>query len=108
MTITSNHTQACLDAWINCENLLMEVSVVKIQLSRKVTKVLDECAMICMGTFHAIKTHSANLGKIALLCVGICEECAEICELQSEEHFLHCAKTCRNCSNIIGSLAKTA
>ena len=108
MVITTYHTQACLDAWINCENLLMQLSLVKKTFSKKVTKVLDECALICMGTFHAVKTQSQNLGKIALLCVGICEECAEVCEMQSGEDFLACAKTCRICSNAISTLAEAA
>lgn len=105
MTITSNQTQACLEAWINCENLLVNISTLKSSLSRKLTNVVDECALICMGTFHALKSRSKNLSKIALLCVGICEECAELCESQSEEPFRTCAKTCRECSEKMTMLA---
>jgi hypothetical protein len=105
MTITSYQTQACFNAWINCENLLVSMAGVKISFSRKVSKIVDECAMICMGTFHAIKSYSPNINKFALLCVGICEECAEVCEEQHGETFKECARICRECSKTISTLA---
>ena len=101
ITITSCHTNACFQAWIKCEDLLTEVHALKKFLSQKVVKVIDECALICMGTFHALKSGSVNIPKMALLCVGICEECAEICELQYGEEFKKCAKICRECSNTL-------
>jgi hypothetical protein len=107
ITITSTHTQACFDAWINCENLLVSIHKTSASLSKKFSKVIDECAFICMGTFHALKSQSANISRMALLCVGICEECAELCESLDEETFLDCAKICRKCSNSISSLASS-
>ena len=105
MTVTSFHTQACFEAWINCENLLVNITQVKNSLSRKVTKVIDECALICMGTFHALKSSSENTSRFALLCIGICEECAEVCESLDKEEFLECARICRKCSESISPLA---
>jgi len=105
MTITSYQTQACFDAWIKCENLLASMAEVKICFSRKVSRIVDECALICMGTFHAIKTYSPNISNFALLCVGICEECAEVCEEQHGENFEECARICRECSKTISKLA---
>ncbi|HEU4633851.1 MAG TPA: hypothetical protein VFS22_07700 [Flavisolibacter sp.] len=105
LTITSYQTQACFNAWINCENLLMSMTELGNLLSRKVSKVIDECALICMGTFHAIKSYSPNISKFALLCVGICEECAELCEEQYGESFKECARICRECSKSISALA---
>src|SRR5215208_2795758 len=107
MTVTSCHTQACFDAWINCENLLINMQQVKTSLSKKITKVIDECALICMGTFHALKSSSQNAGRLALLCIGICEECAEICEELSDENFKQCARVCRECSETMSVLAFT-
>jgi len=101
ITITSCHTNACFNAWIKCETLLAEVHSIKKFLSNKVVKVVDECALICMGTFHALKSGSANIQNFALLCVGICEECAEVCEAQYGEDFKACAKICRECSNTL-------
>jgi len=105
MTITSYQTQACFNAWVNCENLLVSLAQAKTVFSRKTTKIIDECALICMGTFHAIKSYSPNISNMALLCVGICEECAELCEDQQGESFTECARICRECSKTISQLA---
>ena len=105
MTITSYQTQTCFNAWVNCENLLVSLAEVKTCFSKKLTKVVDECALICMGTFHAIKSYSPNINKFALLCVGICEECAEVCDEQQGESFQECARICRECSKSISELA---
>jgi hypothetical protein len=108
MTITNHHTQACFEAWMNCENLLIKMANAHRSLSKKLSKTIDECALICMGTFHALKSSSTNISRYALLCVGICEECAELCEMQNEKDFLACAKVCRNCSNTISTILKKA
>lgn len=104
MTVTSRHTEACFDAWMNCEDLLHHLAHAKQTLSKKISKVVDECALICMGTFHALKTQSVNVGRYAILCVGICEECAELCEELNEESFRKCALMCRQCSQTISAL----
>ena len=105
MTVASCHTQACFDAWMNCEDLLVRIARAQNKLSKKITKVVDECALICMATIHALKSRSVNVTRFALLCVGICEECAEICEELSDEQFLRCAKVCRQCSERMSALA---
>lgn len=105
MTVTSHHTQACFDAWMNCEDLLVRVHQLKSAISKKIKKVIDECAMICMGTFHAMKTCSVNIKRFALLCIGICEECAELCEQLGDEQFRKCARICRRCSETMSALA---
>lgn len=107
MIVSSCHTQACFDAWINCENLLVDLAKVHQSLSRKVTKVVDECALICMGTFHALKSKSKNVSRFAVLCVGICEECADACEQLQQEEFQLCAKICRQCSQTMTALASS-
>jgi hypothetical protein len=108
LTIKNLHTAACFDAWMNCENLLTDVLAIKKFLSKKVVKVIDECAYICMGTFHALKTESVNSRSMALLCVGICEECAEICESHSGLSFQHCARVCRDCANTLSDFTLAA
>ena len=61
-----------------------------------------------MGTFHAIKLQFKNLSDMALLCVGICEECAETCEKYEDEMFTECAIACRKCSKAISYLTNTS
>lgn len=108
ITINSCHTNACFDAWIKCESLYTEAHAIKRFLSKKVLNVINECALICMGTFHALKSGSANIPGMAILCVGICEECAEICEAQYGEAFQHCATLCRQCSTAMSNLHYTS
>lgn len=99
LTVKPFHTNACFDAWINCESLLADLQSIKKYLSKQVVKVVDECAYICLGTFHALKAGSVNSRNMALLCVGICEECAEVCERLHGTSFAQCAKVCRECAN---------
>lgn len=107
MMVTSCHTNACFDAWMHCEDLLIKIAQLKKSLSKKITKVVDECALICMSTFHALKTRSVNASKYAVLCMGICEECAEACDELNDENFKHCARVCRQCSETISAIAFT-
>lgn len=107
MIVTSSHTKACFDAWMNCEDLLVDLSRVQQSLSKKLAKVIDECALICMTTFHALKSKSVNTSRYAMLCIGICEECAELCEEIKDESFRKCARVCRHCSETISSLTLT-
>ena len=104
MTVTSYHTKACFDAWMNCEDLLLSLAQAQRNLSKKISKVVDECALICMGTFHALRTESVNISRYVILCVGICEECAELCEELHEEKFKTCASICRQCSQTMTAL----
>jgi hypothetical protein len=104
MTVTSCHTKACFDAWIRCEDLLTHLAQMQKSFSKKIMKVVDECALICMSTFHALKSQSVNAGRYAMLCIGICEECADICDELNEESCKHCARVCRQCSDIISGL----
>jgi len=97
----------CLEAWMNCEDLLAKISETD-YFSHRLKKVIDECAHICLGTFHAIKTHSIHTAQLALLCLGICEECAEACDEYDDVHFQLCAQACRNCSRSIKEIAGAA
>lgn len=107
MIATSHHTNACFEAWMRCEDLLVNISQVQNTVSKKITKVIDECAMICMTTFHALKSKSINATNYAVLCMGICEECAELCDALNDANFRHCARVCRQCSDTMSALAFT-
>ena len=108
MQITSHHIQTCTEAWLNCENLLIALFGRENSFSKRTTQVIDDCAAICLGTLQAVKQQYQNLSEVALLCVGICEECAEVCERYSESVFQNCASSCRQCSNAFSQIASEA
>ena len=105
MTLESPYTQVCLDAFVNCNNLLRGLDKRGISFSAQIAKLLNECAHICMGTFYAIKNDSVNTSRLALLCIGICDECAEVCDSVDNNLFKQCAQACRYCSNTVSALA---
>jgi len=108
MTISNQHTEACFKAWMKCENILSALDNAGNSFSRKLIQVIDECAIICMGTFNALKNGERQINSIALLCVGICEECAEICEAEKNVLLNECAKICRQCSDVMSPIAFAA
>jgi hypothetical protein len=98
-------SQACIEAWLNCENLLITLSQKQISTSVRTRQVLDECAQICLSTLHALRNKVKNRNQLALLCVGICEECAEVCERYGGAVYQNCASACRQCSTVVSKLA---
>lgn len=108
MTVSNKHLQACMETWLNCENLLIALLQKGTSFSKRTIQTLDECANICLGTMNALKAQHQSINEIALLCVGICEECAEVCERYTEKSFQTCASICRQCSALISPFAKAA
>ena len=108
MIAASNPSQACMEAWLNCENLLITLAQKQTSSSVRTQQVLNECAQICLGTLHAIRNKIQNSNQLALLCVGICEECADVCERYRDSVFKNCASACRRCSTAISKLAIAA
>lgn len=108
MIAKSHYIKACTEAWLNCESLLVNLSQHKTSFSQRTMQVIDECAHVCFGTIQALEEHWSTLNQVALLCVGICEECAEVCERYNLEAFDNCAVTCRECSTFLTQLASTS
>ncbi len=108
MEVSNQHMYACMQTWINCENLLISLVQKGTSFSKRTLQTLDECANICLGTMHALKAKHQSINEIALLCVGICEECAEVCERYKDKSFQTCAFICRQCSALFSPIAKTA
>ena len=108
MIITSSHLNTCMEAWLQCEELLLSLTEKKTSFSTRTTRILDECAHICFGALQSLKTQGKNINEVALLCVGICEECADVCERYTDHAFKSCALTCRQCSALLSPLAASA
>jgi hypothetical protein len=90
-----------MEAWLNCENLLITLADKKTSTSVRTRQVLDECAQICLSTLHALRNKVRNHAPLAVLCVGICEECAEVCERYGGTVYQNCASACRQCATAI-------
>jgi hypothetical protein len=101
MTAPASISQYCLDAWLHCENLLGSLESGTITFSNQTRRVLDECAALCLLTREALKAKVKNTGPYALLCVGICTECAEICARYAETGFQVCAEACAACATAL-------
>ncbi|MCW3074489.1 MAG: hypothetical protein JWP69_1558 [Flaviaesturariibacter sp.] len=108
MNTSSHYLNVCADTWMQCESLLQSISQKQTSYSYRTTQVLDECANICLGTMEAVKEGWKDLNQMALLCVGLCEECAEVCERYSDTQFKRCAEFCKQCSATLSQLASEA
>jgi hypothetical protein len=95
---------ACMESLVVCENAMVTLPKVKHQRHPDIIKAFNEFADICMGLLVAIKAKSVNIGKIALLYVGLAEECAELCSLSPLPSVKQGAITFRNSVNVIGQL----
>ena len=105
MNITTSQITTCMHTWLQCEELLVSLAEKKKSFSARTTRILDECAHICFGALQTLKSPGKNLQHVALLCVGICEECAEICERYSDRSFKEFAIACRQCSEVLTPIA---
>lgn len=103
IAVSDLHKEACLAAWIQCENVITRADVQKEK--KGLIPLLNECADICLGMLQAISTRSVNVNRLALLCVGICHECADVCE---RFQCRSCAIACRRCAEALSSLARNA
>lgn len=107
MNISRHQTQACLDAWIACEELLVELAEMGSRVSKQLSKVVDECAYACLGVFHAIKSLSLNIKPLAQSCMEKCTECARYCAKEQQTAFLLCAQVCSKCAASINQLTRS-
>jgi hypothetical protein len=105
MTDTTSLYEHCLQAWLHCETLLGQVAEGTVSFSQRTRRVLDECAGLCLGTLEALRAGTESVGSFALLCVGICIECAEVCERYPDSSFRYCAEACSACANALSTIA---
>ncbi|MDB5251015.1 MAG: hypothetical protein JWP27_184 [Flaviaesturariibacter sp.] len=108
MNASVHHLNACTETWMHCESLLLTLSHNGVAYSSRTVSVIDECANVCLGTMEALRSGGLHLGSLALLCVGLCEECAEVCGRYVDDRFQACASICRNCSALLAPLAQVA
>lgn len=108
MNSTSHYLSVCADTWMQCLKLQETINKKRLGFSSRTTQVLDECAAICLGTIDAVQQGWKEVSQVALLCVGLCEECAELCERYGDHQFKLCAAYCKRCSIALSPLAAEA
>ena len=108
MNTNASMINACIAAWLQCQQLLEQLEQQYISFSARTQQVLEQCAQLCLYTGHAVKKGLINRHKLALLCVGLCEECAEVCERYAGKTFRQCAQACRHCSALVTPMASAA
>jgi hypothetical protein len=96
---------ACLQAWINCESLLTELSIRTVSYAHRLELTVDECAQVCMDTWQALKTKPNDTQKLLQLCIRTCEECAALCSRYEDDWFRQCARACRACADKLSELS---
>jgi hypothetical protein len=101
LTILSNH---CFEAWLHCEALLGQVDGGTHSFSQRTRRVLHECAGLCLGTHEALRAGAESARDFALLCMGICVECAEVCARYAESSFRFCADACMSCAEALAEI----
>ncbi|RYZ22121.1 MAG: hypothetical protein EOO16_10265 [Chitinophagaceae bacterium] len=98
-------SEHCLQAWLHCEVLLGQVNSGAHSFSLRTRRVLNECSELCLGTHEALRAGLGSTGEFALLCVGICVECAEVCARYSGSSFRYCADACMACAEALAAIA---
>ncbi|GAA4334112.1 hypothetical protein [Flaviaesturariibacter amylovorans] len=101
----STYLGPCVSAWSECMQLRRLLDGAPVTYSTRTLQVLDECATLCLGTLQALQCGFAQVPALALLCVGVCAECAECCARYGEAAFAACADACTRCAAALSDLA---
>ena len=108
MDLSIDQVRACKDTVFICETCINALAREKI-FNTLYVRSFKQCQDLCAAFLHAAATDSIYLEKIALLCIGLCEECIEICEdLQTEKVFKKAIPLFRNCSAFLLSTEDTS
>jgi hypothetical protein len=101
--LSIGQVQACKDTALICEACVNALSK-EDTFDTCYQRSLKQCQDLCGAFLHAASIDSIYLEKIALLCIGLCEECIEICtELKEENLFKKAILTFQNCSDLLST-----
>lgn len=104
MTLTLEQVKACKEVVLISEKCVRALSK-RDPYDNIYQRSFKQCQDICVTFLHAASTDSIYIEKLGLLCIGICEECAEICDDYSDSMFFReAAKICRYCSGQLSEL----
>lgn len=96
---------ACMESWVVCENAMVVLPKIEHEKGADLVRAFNEFADICMGLLVALKLKSVNVGKLALLYIGLAEECVELCCSSSLPSLKISADTFRKSVAVISPIA---
>ncbi|MBA2499589.1 MAG: hypothetical protein H0V30_07675 [Chitinophagaceae bacterium] len=95
--------KACRMTALSCRQCVSVISVEE-PIVGVYLRSFKQCEDICFAFLQAAADNSVYLGKIAFLCIGLLEECAEIAEYKNDKIFLQTASSCRDFSGRLTQL----
>lgn len=95
--------KACKMTALSCRKCVSQISV-KDPLQSVYQRSFEQCEDICFAFLQAASSNSQYLQKFIFLCIGLCEECAELAEEKMEDDFMEAAFQCRNFSFMLINL----
>ena len=95
--MVDDEMQNCIQDCLNCHTVCLDTAMSMMQKSDKAdhTRLLLDCAEICLTSAHFMLRNSPFHGNTCQVCATICEHCAEMCFLEGEND---CGNACQACA----------
>lgn len=104
MKLSTEQENACNKVILDSEKCIRALSK-NDRFNPVYNRSFKQCQEICFTFLHAARNDSMYVEKLALLTIGLCEECAEICdELKKDRIFQNAAISCRACSSALSQI----
>ena len=103
MELTLDIIKACKMTALSCRKCVSIIPVID-PLQSVYQRSFKQCEDICFAFLQAASSNSQYLQKFIFLCIGLCEECAELAEEKMDDDFMEAAFQCRNFSYLLINL----
>lgn len=100
MELTLDIIKACRMTALSCRKCVSLITSID-PLQTVYQRSFKQCEDICFAFLQAASSNSQYLQKFVFLCIGLCEECAELAEEKKEDVFIEAAVQCRNFSDML-------
>lgn len=110
VNMTNDKNQMCIDSCNRCAQACMECMMMCLNepdaSSRvKCISTLHECVCICKETSSFMSMNARHAMDLCKLCGIICSECAQECDIFSDDHCQKCAAECTSCAKVCNEMA---
>lgn len=100
MELTLELIKTCKLTALSCRKCVSFLSSEE-PLHKAYLRSFKQCEDLCFAFLQAAADNSVYLEKIAFLCIGLCEECADIGNEKNNIIFTSTAENCRRLSNLL-------